>query len=73
MLRTIKRSRGGRVKTRKGGRSRKLAKRIRLKKGGQPVLPLEYFRKPTLKKIVVIGGKKRKTKGGRKLVKKIIV
>jgi hypothetical protein len=70
MLRTIKRSRGGRVKTRKGGLSKKVSKGTRLKKGGQPVLPLEYFRKPASKKIIVIGGKKRKTKGGRKLVKR---
>ena len=47
-----------------------MSKGTRLKKGGQPVLPLEYFRKPASKKIIVIGGKKRKTKGGRKLVKR---
>ena len=78
MVRKTKIKRGGNLNKKNSIKSRKLAKRIRLKKGGTQSFPLEYFRKNNnikgeSKKIVVIGGnKKRRTKGGRKLVKRKI-
>lgn len=67
MIRTLKRF----IKGGKKRASKKVVKGgIRLKKGGRVVLPMNYFKNQSPRKVIVIGGKKgrkSKAKGGKRV------